>query len=844
MPWSEESWLGPEYDARFDRVIEGLLIALLAFAPLAFGAVEAWSEEVVIALAAAISICFCLKLVFNRNSRVMWTWAYIPVFAFILVAVLQTIPLPVALVRLVSPQTVAQKMELLAELNGPEGVPSTMTVSFYGHATTHDLRLVLAVAAIFVVVFNTIRRTDQITRLLGAITVIGTLIAIEALAQAVVGNGKIHWFVPVHGPLFFGPFANHSHYAQFMNLSIGATVGLILMKLYQRFTTASVTPATVMSFLGARDGRVVIGLSLIVVLGAASIFVSLSRGGMISTLIAGAFTTLVISYRRSLKGSGWFFALLALGAFICVLYVGFDAVHDRLATLRDLDEAEAGRWQIVKDITVAWTRFPVLGTGLGTHEVVYPMFDRSTVPAIASHAENEYAQTAEETGMVGLLPLIVLGIIVWRSYARTIRSSRTAVHSAAYGLGFGLLAIMIHSLSDFGQHAPANALLSAIFCALLIRLPRVGLDANGSVIVQPSCLMVGRRVPLYRVLGVGGALVLCVLVLLDADAVRRGESRWAKVLRAERDLVDRNWQGSDGEYTYLLSNAVQATECQPSNLKYIYWLNVYRWHAFRSSVADPNTGEIIPSPEGMEIVQRIVDEMKQAAPLCLTYGPLWAVLGQLERLVAPGSEEGARHIIRSRQLAPCDPTVCLVTGTLYADEGDVDRAFDEWQRCVELHGPWFADVASFLTGPSQRPDLAYRLAGDDVGRLAQLETLLKNSDGDVEFIERVGEHILRLLEQACQEPDAVSYEFARLAERYTGLGRMDEAVDTYRTALNLDYDKIAWRYSLAGLLAQQGQLSEAIRELEICLQLRPEFKAASQFREVLLAQMSARSSLD
>jgi len=37
---------------RFDKLIEWLLIALLAFMPFAFGAVEAWSEEVIIGLAA------------------------------------------------------------------------------------------------------------------------------------------------------------------------------------------------------------------------------------------------------------------------------------------------------------------------------------------------------------------------------------------------------------------------------------------------------------------------------------------------------------------------------------------------------------------------------------------------------------------------------------------------------------------------------------------------------------------------------------------------------------------------------------------------------------------------
>jgi hypothetical protein len=45
----------------------------------------------------------------------------------------------------------------------------------------------------------------------------------------------------------------------------------------------------------------------------------------------------------------------ALIAFTCILYTGFDAVHDRLATLWNLHEAQ-GRLQILKDIVAAWTR--------------------------------------------------------------------------------------------------------------------------------------------------------------------------------------------------------------------------------------------------------------------------------------------------------------------------------------------------------------------------------------------------------------------------------------------------------------------------------------------------------
>jgi hypothetical protein len=100
----------------FDKIIEWLLISLLAFMPLAFGAVEAWSEEVVVALAGAISVCFLLKLIFEKNTRLVWSWAYVPVVLFILVAVFQLIPLPGGVVSVISPGTAAVKKELLGDL--------------------------------------------------------------------------------------------------------------------------------------------------------------------------------------------------------------------------------------------------------------------------------------------------------------------------------------------------------------------------------------------------------------------------------------------------------------------------------------------------------------------------------------------------------------------------------------------------------------------------------------------------------------------------------------------------------------------------------------------------------
>ena len=825
MSIDETIWMADDWSERLDRIIERFLVALLVFMPLAFGVVEAWSEMIVVVLAGAISVCFLLKPVVARSQSAIWTWAYVPVAVFVVVVLVQLIPLPSAVVQVISPNTVSRKTELLSDLDHASEVLSSMTVSFYPYATRHGLRLVLAIVAVFTVVLNVYRRPDQIMRLLVAIAAIGAGVAVLALAQNLFGNNKIYWFVESpHGSAHSGPFVNHSHYAQFMNLSIGAALGAFLVLVHRRFARRKATPEAVAEYLGSRDAKPVWALLAMMVVGAGSVFLAMSRGGVIGMLMAGALTTLVLSLRRPMRGSGWIIVMLALGAFVCVLYIGFDAVYDRLATLRDLSTAEGGRGQIVSDIAVAWARFPVLGTGLGTHEVVYPEFDRSSIPALASHAENEYAQAAEETGIVGLAALVVFGVLVGIHYVRAVKGSHRSVCSAAYGLGFGLVAILLHSLSDFGQHLPANAVLTAIFCAMLIRLSHMCADGAGP---SRGTMAVGGR---SRAFWTAGLAVVCgvwVWGLFGANDARVAEGHWKQVLAGERDLMENDWQGTDDEYVYLLRHASRAVARQPDNVHYRHWLNVYRWHAI-SRTTDPNTGELILPVEAVEFAERIVDDLNLARVSCPTFGATWCVLGQLERSILGRPERGARFIHEGVRLAPCDATTRFVAGGLALEEGDADVAFDHLARAVALDGRLFRDVASLLTEQFDRPDLALQIAGEAIGRLNIMAGLLEASGGSTESADEVRRKVVTLLEQRCSEPDPPAWALAWLAGICARDGRSAEAIERYRQALALDYSRVDWRFNLARLLAETGAVAEGMREAETCLRFRPEHAAAKR----------------
>jgi len=616
------------------------------------------------------------------------------------------------------------------------------------------------------------------------------------------------------------------------------------VKGHEAFTGKKMTPPVVFEYLSSPAAKVIWLLVAMIILGAATVFVSLTRGAMVSMLIAAGFTTLVLSSRKSLKGRGWIMALMALGAFICVLYIGFDAVYDRLATLRQLHQAEGGRWQIVKDIGVAWTRFPVLGTGLGSHEVVYPMFDRSTIASLAAHAENEYAQVAEETGLVGLTALVGFGIIVWFSYVRNVRTASVPIRSAAYGLGFGLVGIMLHSLSDFGQHLPANAFLSGVSCALLLVLARIGqkTEVRRQKSVHRMPYGKDRVCSLFSVLRV--AALVCASgvwawALLGANSARLAEAHWKKTLVAEQGLAEKDWQASDEEYIDLISNAAAATDYQPGNIKYQHWLNVYRWWSI-SRVTDPNTGAIIIPEQTMEFVHRIVDELHNTRTLCPTYGATYCVLGQLEKFTL-GDPNGAERIRKGFQLAPCDPTACFVTGLLDVEEQQIDASFEKFSRAIELDGRFFQGVADVYINHVDRPDLAVAIAGDNTGWLSHVANALADTEEHGDLVERTQAKVIDLLKARCQEPDAPAWAFASLANIYRKENDNEAAVEHYRRALALDYGQVYWRFALARLLAETEQIPDAIHEARICLRLQPQMNAAKKLIEDLSVLPGAMS---
>jgi len=868
------------------RAIELLIVILLGFAPLAFGVSNPWSEQLALVLISIISILFLIKLAASPRTRFAWHWCYLPVLLFVLLVGLQLVSLPTWLVKILSPHTVTLKTELLSSLNIPGLDLSTMTLSFYALATRHDFGLLIGAASLFVIVLNTFTSAASIKRLLVCITVIGGAIALLAIAQWLTQTDKYFWFIPSgRKVLTGGPFVNRNHFAQFMNLSIGAAIALALVQLRELFGTKRLDADTIWEQLASDRARIFWMACAVVVLGAVSIFLALSRGGIISLLTAACALTCMLTLGRRHSGGGQLIVITVLLAFVCILYLGFNAVYERMATLHDISTAASGRTQILADIARMWTRFPFFGTGLGTHSVVYPMFDSSTVTALASHAENEYAQMVEETGLLGLGLLVLFGVAIWISFARNLARAQHPIQQAGYGLGFGLLAIMVHSLSDFGQHLPANHLLSLIFCALLLVLcrmnqdplpvsPRPGLcrttpslareraffrvartakqaylnntpiqpdavqtedeplEARWSFSTQPCLTRVSRI--LLLILG----CCLWTWILLHASRSAKADAHRARALDLEQPLREKNWEGSDNAYIALLTQADAAVEDSPTDVALQHLLNAYRWYSI-TRPADPNTDMEALSAQRASIAWRIVDEFKKACVLCPTYGPNYSFMGRLQALVL-GDPAGEEHIKTGYRLAPCNAMACFQAGSLDARQGNRDAALEKYARAVALDGRYFEAAALVCMTVLDDPNSALALAGDDTGKLSTLVRLFTQAESEQDTEHYSGAtlgKIRQILEQKSQQADVSASVLAALARIYSKEGRVPEAIALYRKALRKDYGRLSWRYQLAKCLEQQGQIADALHQVKICVRLNGQYGAAQRLIEELAVKI-------
>lgn len=382
---------------------------LLAFSVLAHGVVEPWSEAV-LEIGAAIlflwwGLLFAVGRLPVRCHRLIW-----PIGAFWLLAVAQY------------------------------GTGIT-AVKFL---TGIEILKLSALALLFFLVVQAFETLEHWRAFGWFLLTLGFAVSTLGIVQHLSFNGKLYWFRELrYGGIPFGPYVNRNHFAGLMELIIPTGLSILLLRAEARdrvplLMVFTLLPIGALFLSGSRGGIAALFLEVGVV-----IILGILRGQGRNQLVAGAAV------------------LLLAGAF--VVWLGAGRALERFQGYQKLEVNEARRTEMVRDSWRIFIDHPVLGTGLGTLEDVFPRYETLYDGTIVNHAHNDYVEVLAETGAIGgVICACFLGLFFRGAWKRIVEAKNPRDLALRMGAFSGCCALLAHSLVDFNLHIPSNAFLFLI----------------------------------------------------------------------------------------------------------------------------------------------------------------------------------------------------------------------------------------------------------------------------------------------------------------------------------------------------------------------------------------------
>lgn len=378
-------------------------------------------------------------------------------------------PLPSGLIRLISPETYSLYRETIWVEGGVGGPLTWVSLSINNKATLTEFFRIASYAAFYILTVQLLKKKELLKRTVVVVIVFASLLSFLGILQHILSNNKIFWFRELtQGGNPFGPYVNRNHYAGLIGMIFPLVLSIFLFykpdfsygtfreRIYQVFNQKMT------------NTHILLGFSAILI--ATSIFLGLSRGGIISLSLSMIFLgIMIISKGKKLKRG-----ILIILIFILILYsvgwFGWEPIFERFERIRDAQgEISEMRTELWKDSINIIKDFPVTGTGFGSFVNIYPGYRTISSDKIADHAHNDYIELFTDSGVIGFLLFgWFLIAVFYRSYKVFINRREPYCIYLFIGSLAGMVSILIHSITDFNLHIGANGLYFFFFAGLVV----------------------------------------------------------------------------------------------------------------------------------------------------------------------------------------------------------------------------------------------------------------------------------------------------------------------------------------------------------------------------------------
>jgi O-antigen ligase len=391
------------------------ICVLAAFAVLAFGTVEIWSESILEAGAATLFLWWAILVFRNRKIEIHWNAIFWPLLAF----------LGVAGVQLVFGWTV---------------YPFLTRVAF--------LKLAACVLLFFLAV-QSFRTRDDLRFVAWFLLGFGFAIAVMGIAQNYTSHDVIYWSRPLtEGGSPFGPYVDRDHFAGLMELIVPVGMSLVALGGVRREQ---------MAFTGI--------LTLVPVV---ALVLTTSRGGIVSFLFEVGLLAALMKARRARFQTAALVAIL-LSALAVLGWLGAGTVLQRVKSSSVRELSGDRRVSMLRGAWHIFLHHPLAGTGLGTLVTAYPRYETLYDGRIVDHVHNDYAEMLAEMGIAGGLCGLAFLVMLFRESRRRLAQEQSAFSQAIHTSGIVACAgLLVHGLVDFNFHIPANGLLFLLQAAVVL----------------------------------------------------------------------------------------------------------------------------------------------------------------------------------------------------------------------------------------------------------------------------------------------------------------------------------------------------------------------------------------
>jgi O-antigen ligase len=423
---------------RHSAPLLALFLALvLLWAPLPFGGVTPWAGALLAALSFGALVLAALALERPRALRP----AALPaaaLAALALLAVVQTAPLPAALVAILSPRhaTLARQA---AEL----GASAPMRLTLAAGATREAALGWAAAAALFLAAAVAGQRREH-RRWLAVALLAGALFQVFFGAHDWFGRARTLWGVDLHASAvrMRGTFVNPNHLALYLEMALAVAFAWSWWAMRRAREEAKPERRVLLA-----APPVLLWLTLF-----AGLSFTGSRGGLLAAVAAVSVQGLLAAGRHR----RWWTA--PLGA------VGWREGLGRLLATSAADASWGARLQEYGAVLALWRRFPATGSGLGTFRDAFPLVQPPALQGTWWHPHSDFLEVLVTGGVVGAA---LLAVGLWglaRRLAAVLRAGGRSEDRAAALAALGALAsLALHESFDFGLSMPGNAATLAVF---------------------------------------------------------------------------------------------------------------------------------------------------------------------------------------------------------------------------------------------------------------------------------------------------------------------------------------------------------------------------------------------